>query len=43
MADAVKDGKVSAQTFANMVGVTPRDIQNQCKKNIIPAEKIDGS
>lgn len=43
MADAVKDGKVTAQTFANMVGVTPRDIQNQCKKNIIPAEKIDGS
>lgn len=43
MADAVKDGKVNAQTFANMVGVTPRDIQNQCKKGIIPAEKIDGS
>ena len=43
MAEAVKDGKVTAATFANMVGVTPRDIQNQCKKNIIPAEKIDGS
>ena len=28
MADAVKDGKVTAQTFANMVGLTPRDIQN---------------
>ena len=43
MAEAVKDGKVTAATFANMVGVTPRDIQNQCKKNLIPAEKIDGS
>ncbi len=42
MADGIKDGKVVAGVFANMVGVTPRDIQMLCKNHSISAQKIGG-
>lgn len=42
MAEGIKDGKVVAGVFANMVGVTTRDIQLLCKNASIPAEKIGG-